>query len=282
MDKINIKNLEIFAKHGVYSEENVLGQKFIISCTLYTDLRSAGLKDELEKSLDYGQIITSIKEIVENNVYKLIETVAQSIADGLLEENEMLKQVWVEVKKPWAPVAAHLETVSVEILRKKHIAYIALGSNMGDREAYLGFAIDELNKTPHCRVMKVSEFINTEPYGDVEQDDFLNAVLIMETLLSPYELLELVQEIENKADRVRTVRWGPRTLDLDIIFYDDIVLSEDNLRIPHAQAHMRGFVLEPLVKLSPNFMHPLLSKTVSELLDELNKEELGNNNNNES
>ena len=269
MDKINIKNFEVFANHGVFPEENVLGQKYIISAALSTELRSAGKSDSLEKSFDYNQICRNIKSFIENNTFKLIETVAEGLAEKLLIENSAVSSVWVEVKKPWAPVAVHLETVSVEIERSRHKAYIALGSNMGDREANLRFAAEELEQTRGCSVARISEFINTAPYGYADQADFLNGCLELDTLLTEFELLDLLHETENKAGRVRSEHWGPRTLDLDIIFYDDVVMSCDNLRIPHIEMHKREFVLKPLAEIAPYKLHPVLKKTVSELLSEL-------------
>jgi len=269
MDKISIKNLEIFAKHGVYPEESSLGQKFIVSAELFIDLRSAGKSDELEETLDYGKICLVMKNFVEKNIFKLIETVAEKLAEKLLIENPNIKKVKLEIKKPWAPVAMHLETVAVEIERSRHISYIAMGSNKGNREAFLRFAVDELEESRCCRVLSVSSFIDTEPYGYTEQDRFLNCCLELETLLTPFELLELLHDIENKTGRTREKRWGPRTLDLDIIFYDDIVISGNTLRIPHAEAHKREFVLKPLCEIAPNVLHPTLRKTVKELLDEL-------------
>jgi len=273
MDRINIKNFEVFANHGVFPEENILGQKYIISAALFTDLRNAGKSDDLEKSFDYNRICRDIKGYIENNTFKLIETVAEGMAEKLLNENPALQKVWLEVKKPWAPVAVHLETVSVEIERGRHTAYIALGSNMGDREANLRVAVGELDKARGCRVTRVSGFINTAPFGYTEQDDFLNGCLELDTLLSERELLDLLHEIENQAGRVRGVRWGPRTLDLDIIFYDDIIISDAALRIPHIEMHKRDFVLRPLCEIAPDKLHPVLQKTVAELLSELENHE---------
>lgn len=269
MDKINIKNLEVFARHGVLPEENVLGQKFLISTSLYMDLSGAGKTDDIVKTLDYAEICRAIKSFVENNTFKLIETVAERLAAMLLTKYHPLQRVWLEVKKPWAPIVMPCETISVEIDRSRHTAYIALGSNIGDRESYLRFAISELEKAQNCRVLTVSSFINTKPQGFTEQDDFLNGCLKLETLMTPFELLGLLLDIEKKAGRVRDVRWGPRTLDLDIIFYDDIVMSDKTLRIPHAQAHKREFVLAPLCEIAPGLLHPALNKTVEEMLEEL-------------
>ena len=272
MDKINIKNLEVFAKHGVFPEEKSIGQRFLISAALYMDLREAGKSDDLTKTLDYAGLCRDIKAFVEDNTFCLIETIAERLAALLLISNPLLKRIWLEVKKPSAPIAMPLETVSVEIERSRHKAYIALGSNMGDREAHLDFAVREIEKEPNCRISRVSSFIKTAPYGYMEQDDYLNGCLEVETLLTPFELLRFLLDVENNAGRVRDMRWGPRTLDLDIIFYDDIIISDKSLRIPHSEAHRREFVLIPLVEIAPNVMHPILKKTVTELLDKLKVE----------
>ena len=271
-DRINIKNLEIFANHGVFPEENALGQKFVVSAVLFTELRRAGLSDELADSLDYGGICRLIKSFVQRHTFKLIETIAERLAEELLCECPALEKVRLEIKKPWAPVSEHLETVSVEIERGRHTAYIALGSNMGNKEGHLRFAVSELEKVRGCRVLRLSEFVGTAPYGYEQQGDFLNGCLKLETLMGPEELLELLQEIEQKAGRERSIKWGPRTLDLDIIFYDDLVLSDDTLRIPHVDMHKRDFVLIPLNEIAPNKLHPVYKKTVTELLYEINAE----------
>ena len=269
MDKINIKNLEIFARHGVFAEEKALEQKFVISVSLFSDLRVAGRSDNLKASIDYGKICREIKEYAEGNSFNLIETLAEGLSWKLLEDEPLLRKVWIEIKKPWAAVGANLETVSVEIERGWHTAYIALGSNMGDKKSFLDNAIVEIDRAQGCRAICVSKYYETAPFGYTEQDDFLNGCLLIETLLSPAELLGLLHAIENTSGRVREIKWGPRTLDLDIIFYDDFVITDDALMIPHAEMHKRDFVLNPLSDIAPNMMHPILRKTVSELLNEL-------------
>lgn len=269
MDRINIKKLEVFAKHGVLPEENVLGQKFLISAILYTDTRPAGINDDLEKSINYALVCQFITKFMQENIFKLIEAAAEKLAEALLSEFNGLQKIEVEIEKPWAPIGLPLQTVSVQIERSWHTAYIAFGSNMGDKEKYIRQGIEALENTSGCHITKVSEFIQTEPYGGVEQDTFLNGCLELKTLYMPKELLNILNEIEKNAKRERIVRWGPRTLDLDIIFYDHLILSDPELVIPHMDMQNRGFVLEPLNQINPYFRHPVYHLTVEEMLNKL-------------
>lgn len=268
-DKIHIKNLEVFANHGVFAEENRLGQKFLISLTMYLDTRTPGKSDNLTTSIDYGEVSSFMTGYMKEHTFKLIEAAAENLCEALLLRYPLFKGVTLELKKPWAPVGLPLETVSVEITRFWHYAYIALGSNMGDKKAYLDGAVKALEQTPGCSVEKVSTYIVTEPYGGVEQDDFLNGCLLLKTLMQPQELLCRLHEIEQEAHRERIIRWGPRTLDLDILMYDDEIVEADDLIIPHAEMHLRRFVLEPLAEIAPGKRHPILGKTAEQMLKEL-------------
>ena len=140
---------------------------------------------------------------------------------------------------------------------------------MGDREAYIKTALDALEHIRGCRLRQVSELLVTKPYGGVEQEDFLNGCLELETLLTPQELLEELHRIEQEAGRERKIHWGPRTLDLDILLYDDLVLDTPDLIIPHVEMHLRDFVLIPLAQIAPWKRHPVLGLTVSQMLADL-------------
>ncbi len=273
MDQIKIQELEVFANHGVFPEENALGQKFVISAVLYTDTRPAGQTDDLTLSVHYGEVSQRIREFVEGNTWKLLETVAEKLAFELLVSFPRVRKIRLEIRKPWAPVRLPLKTVAVEIERQWHRAYIALGSNMGEKREHLEHAVELLKETPGCRVTAVSDFITTAPYGYLEQDDFLNGCLELDTLLAPEELLFRLHEIEQSEKRERVIHWGPRTLDLDIIFYDDLVLDTDTLHIPHVEMHKRDFVLRPLAQIAPWKRHPLSGRTVAEMLDAVSGEE---------
>lgn len=269
MDCISIENMEVFGKHGVFEEEAFLGQKFVISVKLYFDTRQAGMSDDLTKSLDYGKVCQSVKHFVETERFQLIESLAEMLAHHLLLKYDIIRELEITVKKPWAPVQVHLDTVAITIHRGWHKAYLSIGSNMGDREGFLDFAIDQLNALDDTKVTAASDYIETEPYGDVEQDMFLNGALEIETLKTPMELLDVIHEIEKGAHRERLVHWGPRTLDIDILFYDDLVVNEEHLHIPHVEIPKREFVLDPLSTIAPHYIHPVMRKTVLQLLEEL-------------
>ena len=269
MDQITIKDLIIYGKHGVFKEEQIMGQRFLVSAVLYVDTRTSGKSDNLKDSVNYGTVCHEMKNYLENHTFKLIEAAAEHMAEHLLLNFPLLKEVELELKKPWAPIGLPLDTVAVKIRRGWHTAYAALGSNMGDRKAFLDMAVDRLQNTKGIAVEKVSDFIETEPYGVTDQDSFLNGCLKLRTLMTPYELLECFHEIEQEADRVRTLRWGPRTLDLDILFYDDLVLDEEELTIPHKDMQNRDFVLLPMKQIAPWLRHPVLHKTIEQMEAEL-------------
>lgn len=271
MDKIRIEDLEVYAYHGVYEEEKEKGQKFLVSADMYLSTRQAGLNDDLESSVNYGDVCQLITDVMTLDKYDLIETAAEHVAREILLEFGLIEKLTLQIKKPDAPVGLPFGMISVTIERTRHRAYIGLGSNMGDTRGYINGAIKKLDENRFCRVVRVSDLIVTKPYGGVEQDDFLNGALLLETLLEPEELLDLIHEIESEAGRERKIHWGPRTLDLDILFYDDIVLDTTDLTIPHPEIAKRDFVLRPMTQIAGHLRHPLNHKRIDEMLSELSE-----------
>ncbi|MCI8466015.1 MAG: 2-amino-4-hydroxy-6-hydroxymethyldihydropteridine diphosphokinase [Lachnospiraceae bacterium] len=269
MDKIIIRNLEVFANHGVFPEETKLGQKFLVSAKLLCDTRRAGRTDELEHSIHYGLVAEAITSHMKTHTKKLIEAAAEELAEHLLLTFPLMRGIVLEIQKPWAPVGLPLETVSVKIERGWRRAYVAFGSNMGDKRAHIEAGIQFLKEEKRIRVGRLSDMIITEPYGGVEQDEFLNGCLELDTLLSPHELLEVLHKAEQQEKRERLVHWGPRTLDLDLLFYENEVLESEELAVPHPELEKRLFVLEPLAQIAPYKVHPVLGKRVKTLLEEL-------------
>ena len=269
MDKIEIRDLEIFANHGVFPEETALGQKFVVSAVMYTETRPAGLTDDLSASINYGEVSHMITDFLQKNTYKLLEALAENLCQMLLQELPLLKMITLRVEKPWAPVMLPLDTVSVCISRGWNTAYLSIGSNLGEKKDNLLQAIRLLNEDPLTKVTKQSSFIETEPVGYTEQDDFLNAALEIKTLRTPEELLELIHTIEQELKRVRKIHWGPRTIDLDIILFNDQIIQKDDLIIPHIEMTNRLFVLEPLCEIAPYVIHPVLHESVLALKQKL-------------
>ena len=146
-------------------------------------------------------------------------------------------------------------------------AYIGLGSNLGDRELKLLMAVAELGKLPGTKVTALSSFYETEPVGGVPQENFYNAVARISTTLAPLELLDALKRIEvNVFHRVDSGHWGPRSMDLDILLYGEVVLESDRLTIPHPRLAERRFVLQPLSDIAPKLVHPVLGVSISHLL----------------
>ncbi|HXF59594.1 MAG TPA: 2-amino-4-hydroxy-6-hydroxymethyldihydropteridine diphosphokinase [Candidatus Saccharimonadales bacterium] len=146
---------------------------------------------------------------------------------------------------------------------------VGVGSNLGDREFLIRKAVESMRDLPRTLVVRVSSLYDTDPVGEVEQPPFLNAVVWLETTLEPRELLWQLLLIEKRMGRVRSQRWGPRPIDLDLLFYDDRRIDEPDLTVPHPEAHRRGFVLLPLLELDPEFVHPSTGESIKKLIKRL-------------
>jgi len=146
--------------------------------------------------------------------------------------------------------------------------YIGLGSNLDDPQSQLKKAIISLETVPSTSVVKTSSFYKSKPVGPQDQPDYINAVTELATELSAHELLDYLQVIENEHGREREIKWGPRTLDLDILLFGEEIIQDDRLMIPHVEMHKRGFVLLPLDEISPNCMIPGIG-AVSSLIQQI-------------
>ena len=160
-------------------------------------------------------------------------------------------------------------TRSPYVIDMDNSAYIGIGSNQGDPSTNCTVAIEHICASYRNRLLKQSSYYRTEPWGYREQDHFINLAIKIETSYTVFELLDFLQGIERKLGKNRTVQWGPRTIDLDILFYNTDVVSSSELTIPHPHLGKRGFVLIPLEEIDPHLEHPVYHKTITQLLDNL-------------
>lgn len=267
MDHIKVVDLEVFAYHGVLQEEKENGQTFLVSFDAYFDLSVCAASDDLNLSVSYAEMCHTVKEYMTSRVHDLIETVAEGIAKELLTTYDLIDHVKVILKKPSAPIGEPVAYPAIVIERGWHQVYIGMGSNMGDRYDILKQAIETIAKHRFIDVVKESGLVETEPWGKTDQPSFVNGALELRTLLNPRELMTYLLEVEQHFDRKRDEKWGPRTLDLDIILYDDLVSEDPYVVIPHPLMEHRAFVLEPLCDIAPFKVHPLLNKRIIQLLE---------------
>ena len=149
------------------------------------------------------------------------------------------------------------------------ISFLGIGSNLGNREEFIASAIEHLAQDPETEILQKSKLLKTKPYGNIDQPYFLNCVVKIETTSSPNQLLKCCMKIENELGRIRKEKWGPRNIDIDILFYDDRILNKPDLIIPHPDLHNRQFLLESLNEIAPDLIHPVLKKKIRKLLQEL-------------
>ena len=256
--EIKISGLEVTACHGVLDFEKVNPQKFVFDLDLEVDFFSAVKSDGLDATVNYAEVCAVIEKTTEENKFNLIETLALECAFKILESFEKVQKIKLSCNKPQAPLPQKFANVGVTVQLERVKAYLSLGSSLGDRENYLNRAVKLLNETRGVKVEKVSEFLQTEPYGGVAKNEFLNCAVEVETFLPPHALLDEIHRIENACGRVREKRWDDRTLDVDIIFYGDRKICDETLIIPHPDYKNRDFVLEPLKNIAPHKLKSLL------------------------
>lgn len=257
-DRIELKGLRVKAIIGLLEAERKLSQPLEFDVTIFANLQEASQSDNLKDTIDYSLICSLIEKIALENQDYLLEKLTARIVDEILKINRV-EGVEVAAKKLDPPVPSHLRTSGVVIQRMKsiaqrkmHRAILALGSNLGDRSRHLKFAIEKLGN-----VVEKSQVFETKPIGGPSgQGPFFNMVIEIETELDPYALYRKCQEIEQLAGRERKVHWGPRTLDIDLLFYDDTLIQSQDLMIPHPRIHQRAFVMAPLAEIAPERLLP--------------------------
>lgn len=288
-DRIALRGLTVRGNHGVFEFEKREGQDFVIDVVLNTSVARAAASDDIADTIHYGHLAEDVAAIVEDNTFDLIETLAERIAEHCLS---LCESVEVVVHKPSAPIQRAFDDVSVTVARSRSAAaphrstggeassgsaeaVLSLGANLGDPRATLDEAVAALDRHPRITVLRRSSLYLTAPWGGVEQNDFHNLAVIVETSLEAKELLAVGQGIEVACGRTRELRWGPRTLDIDLIRFstggEELVSDSATLTLPHPRAHERAFVLAPWAELDPDVqvLTPAGRTPISTLLETL-------------
>ena len=256
-DQIHITALRAVTIVGALPHERQIPQPLQIDLILDIDLSDAGVSDDLGDTVHYGEVADRVVAAVQENRDVLLERLAARVV-GVVLDFERVQRVDVLLTKLRPPIAVDAATTAVRLsrtrsveaaaVRRSHSAWIALGSNLGDRNGFLRAAVLGLGN-----VMAMSQVYETDPIGGPEdQGAYLNMVVEIATTLDPFGLLRQCQRIEAESMRERVVRWGPRTLDIDIVMYDDIVVHSDDLTVPHPRYAERRFVLTPLAEIAPD------------------------------
>lgn len=252
MDRIELTGWRVMTVIGALDFEQEAAQPLEVDAVLHVDLDDAGTTDDLTATVHYGLVLDAFAKVADDR-HVLLERFAHRLCEAALAF-PLVQEVDVVVRKLRPPVPHDIAHTAVRLHRRRmvadrpgtHEAILALGSNLGDREGFLRLAVRELGPVRQSQVWE------TDPVGGPDhQGPYLNMVVAVRTDLDPYALLRRCHRVERLAGRVRDERWGPRTLDVDILFYDDVTLAGAELTIPHASYTDRRFVLAPLAEVAP-------------------------------
>lgn len=271
MDRIEISGIRVVTVVGLLPHEREAPQPIMIDLILECDLRDCGRTDEIADTAHYGLMVDKIVEVVRASRDKLLERLGHRICEVALSF-ERVVAADVRVTKLRPPVAHDIQSVAAcirrtsadyaEAARAPASAIVSIGSNLGNRLEYLRFALKELGS-----VAATSQVYETEPIGGPEnQGAYLNMVAVVKTTLDPFSFLRKCQRIEAEAGRKRLVRWGPRTLDIDVLFYDNFSITSPELTVPHPRFAERRFVLVPLSEVAPERCPPGWEQVLSAAL----------------
>lgn len=274
-DRIELRGVRAFGRHGVYDFERAEGQEFVADIVLHLDLAPAGRSDDVRDTVHYGELAEKVTAIMAGDPVDLIETLAGRIAEAALEY-DAVERVVVTVHKPQAPITVPFGDVAVVVDRSaRHPAVVALGSNLGDRGASLASAVAAIARLDGVDLVAVSPVVESAALTldgvDPNLPTYLNQVVTLTTSRTPLGLLAALQQIELDHGRIRDKRWGDRTLDLDIVSFDGLERHDEKLTLPHPGAASRSFVLVPWAIADPDAVLPGHGR-VADLADPLRHE----------
>ncbi len=280
-DLIRVLGVRATGHHGVFDVEKRDGQEFVVDVELSVDLARAGVSDTLSHTVHYGEVAADIVARVEGKPFDLIEKLADVIALDCVAR-PLVEAATVTVHKPQAPVGVPFGDVQVVVRREaaRVPVVISLGANLGRPADALDDAVNTLAFDRGLHTVRWSEYVETDPVGGPEQPAYLNAVLVGETSMAPHHLLRVLHAIETEHGRKREIRWGARTLDLDLIQYgtpgdaSEVRSDDPDLLLPHPRAHERAFVLAPWCEVDPDAVvrTPGGVRRVADVLDAIGRD----------
>ena len=277
MFKIFVKNLKLYGYHGVREHEKKDGQYFLFNIEILIEDSDYSGRDKLDNTISYSDVIREVKRINKSEKYDLLETFSQVLANRIMEMSGLVRKVAVGIEKPSPPIDEKLDTVGVEYVLDKddypsietrnlkpgsiknsgiddlNKAYLSLGSNMGNRKINIKRALKLLEDNPSISIESISSLYETEPMYVRDQKSFYNIVVKAntESNMGPFELLGSIKAIEYSLGRKKTgTRYGPRPIDIDILFFGDKIIESEILEIPHPKISERKFVLLPLGEIT--------------------------------
>jgi dihydroneopterin aldolase/2-amino-4-hydroxy-6-hydroxymethyldihydropteridine diphosphokinase len=278
MDKILITGVAVWGKHGVFSFEREQPQPFTLDMEIWADISKSCISDNLSDTINYADIYNIIKNVVETQSFMLIERLSYVIIEKVFSYDMRIQKIRIRTVKNKAPLEGQVDGVGVEIEKSRDPAWsqdtygkvsieksetavntkteangeykavLSLGSNIGDRKQNIQKALEILANS-NCTILNKSKLYETTPVGYINQEKFYNAAILVKTLLNPFELLTKIREIENTLGRKKTIKWGPRTIDIDIIAYEGCIINTEKLTLPHKEYTQRTFVLKTLADI---------------------------------
>ena len=262
-DWVSVRNLRLRGRHGVLPEETRLGQEFQFDIDCAIDAAACAAGDDYAKSVCYGALCDVVREVSDGETFRLVETLADRVASEILARHAPVTCAVVKVRKPAAPIEAQFDWVGVTVERHRRWRIgLSLGSNIGDKLSNLRSALAHLQAEPEVEIDRISGFYRTAPWGDTDQDWFLNACAMGWTTRPPVEMLKALKRIELQLGRIPGKRWGPRIIDIDLLFAGEQVLDTPLLTLPHREMFNRAFVLVPLAEIAAD--HAVLGRSIGE------------------
>jgi dihydroneopterin aldolase/2-amino-4-hydroxy-6-hydroxymethyldihydropteridine diphosphokinase len=261
--KIIIKDLVLYGYHGVRDYEKKDGQYFIFNISIYINDTGLEESDDLKDTLSYSDVIKEVKEINKTKRCDLLETLCRVMTGAIMDMSSLVEKVDIRIEKPDPPIDEKLGSVGVEYTSSRlggytgtsngETVFLSLGSNTGDRKANIEKALESLERDPRIQVVKISSYYETAPMYVEEQSDFYNIAAMLKVGLDPFSLLGLIKGIEHDMGRkAGQKRYGPRLIDIDILYYGGRTIKSDILELPHPLIKERKFVLLPLSEIAPD------------------------------